>query len=119
MKNLNLNFAQRLNVTNFLASVTGPLGKMSALQHVYEAVRFTDEEMRQVKMTDLGNGMSSFEPPSIPDFGHLEVQIEDADASVLQQQFDSHQQFRIADMVWVGEIKKQLAATSVTAKKKR
>jgi hypothetical protein len=118
MKNLNLNFGQRLGLAGFLALATGPLGKMAALQRIHEAVRFTDGEMRQVKVTELGNGISGFEPPT-PDFGHLEVQIEDADVAVLQQEIDSHQQFHIVDMAWVAETKRQLAVPSVAAKKRR
>ncbi len=117
MKNLNVNFAQRLSLGNFLALATGPLGKMASLQRVYEAVRFSDADMRQIKVTDLGNGMSTFQPPS-PEFGTLEVQVEDADATILHQEIDSCQQFRIADLGWVNSIKEQLAAPSVAGKKR-
>lgn len=116
MKNLNLPFAQRLGLTNFLASVTGPLGKINAMGRIYDVVRFTESEMSKVKITDLGNGTSSFVPPSLS-FGALDAQIEDADAQLLLQEIDAHQGWRVSDKEWVNDLKGQLSAPSAKKRK--
>jgi hypothetical protein len=104
MKNLELTFAQRIGLTNFLAEATGPLGKMVAMQRIYESVRFSEDEMKQIKTKDLGNGLTGFEQPS-PTFGQIKTQIEDGDAAVLRQEIDAHQRFRLADLGWVNHVK--------------
>jgi len=97
-----------LGLTNFLAQATGPLGKMIALQRIYEAVRFSDAEMGQIKVTPMGGGLTNFEPPSLG-FGHVQAAVEDGDAMVLQQEIEGCQQFRLTDLGWVNHIKAELA----------
>ena len=107
MKNLTVTFPERVGVTNFIAAATGPLGKLVALQKIYEAVRFTEPEMAEIKVKDLGNGMSSFEPPSA-DFGTVTVKIEDSDAAILLQDIEAHQNYHLSDLNWVNSVKSQL-----------
>jgi hypothetical protein len=117
MKNLSLDFPQRLRLGNFLAQTSGALGKIAALGRIYEAVRFSDEEWRQIRVQDLGNGTSNVEPPS-PEFGRLETQLEDSDCPVLLQDLDSHQGFHLTDVAWVNAVKAQLASASVPVKRR-
>ena len=109
MKNLKLDFGARLQLTNMLGTVTGPLSKMAALQHVWCAVRFTDSELPQIKSIDKGGGMFIYEPP-LPGWGSIEIQIEDSYASTLQQEIESYQGFRVVDIGWVDDLKEQLSA---------
>ena len=107
MKNLELTFAARLGISNFLGQATGPLGKISSLQRINEKVRFSDEESGQIKVEQLGNGLSSYFAPS-PEFGRKTVQVEDADAAVLTAEIEACQQFRISDLAWLEPLKAQL-----------
>jgi hypothetical protein len=115
MKGLTLEFAERIGLAAFLGQSSGPLGKMTALQRVYDAVRLTDSEMQQVKRTDLGGGMVNVQAPS-PEFGRVTAQVEDADAEVLRLEIDSCQGFRISDLKWVRRAKDQLSAPSTPLK---
>ena len=116
MKQVSINFNQRVGLVNFLAGATGPLGKIAALGRINDAVRFTDTEMQQIKITDVGNGNSAFVPPT-PDFGQMVARIEDADAALLVQELDACQNFRIFDRDWVGHVRSKLTAPDVTSKR--
>lgn len=112
MKNLRLNFPVRLQLTNMLGTVTGNLSKMAALQHIWLAVKFSDEELQVMKITDRGNGVCSYEAPYV-EWGQIDIQIEDSYATTLQQEMESHQGFRVTDIEWVDDLKRQLSAPSV------
>ena len=114
MKNLKLTFAHRLGLTNFLASAKGPLATMSALQRIYDAVRLTDDEHRQIKFSDNGDGTSAVGAPP-PPFGNIETQVEDSDAGVLLAEIDAFRSWGLLDLLWVNQVKQQLAAESVPA----
>lgn len=107
MKNISLDFTSRLRLSNILATATGHLGKMSALQQVFERIKFTEPEFKQIKVVDLGNGMYNNIPPT-PEFGSKKFEVEDAVASVLLQELESHQHFTMMDIPWVEAIKVQL-----------
>jgi len=104
MKNITLNFWQRVGLMNVLGAATGPLAKITALTRVYEAVRLTDEEMQQVQIQDLGNGRSALMPPS-PEWGTKTIEIEDADAKAVLAEIEAYSAFQISDMAWVNPIK--------------
>lgn len=114
MKNLKLSFAQRLGTSNILGKATGPLGKMIALSAVFNSVKFSDEELALIKITDLGGGMQTFFPPS-PTFGNLETQIEDAQAETLRCELTAYQGLTVNDVAWFSDLTKQLEAQSVKA----
>lgn len=107
MVTLHLTFPARVGLSNLVGIATGPLGKLISLQKVFEAVRLSEEEAAQVVVRDLGNGMSSFEPPSA-EFGVKDAQIEDADADVLLREIEGNQNFRMSDLTWVEAVKKQI-----------
>jgi len=108
MKNLTLNFWQRVGLMNVLGTATGPLAKITALARVYDAVRFTDAEMQQVQIQDLGNGRSALKPPT-PDYGTKTIEIEDADAKAVLAEIEAYPAFQISDMTWVNEVKAALS----------
>jgi hypothetical protein len=107
MKTLTLDFAQRIGLMTFLGVQEGSLAKLNALGRVYDLVRLSDAEMRQVKVTDLGNGTSTLAPPS-PDFGRIEAHIEDADAAIVVSALDAAHGLRMADRAWANAVKQQL-----------
>ena len=107
MKNLTLTFAQRLKSTDILGKITGTLDKIVALSAAYEAIRFTEDEVRQIKVKDLGNGMQAYEPPSAG-FALLSVQLEDAHAAAFLKELDGYAGFTVADLGWLTDLKKQL-----------
>jgi hypothetical protein len=108
MKNLNLNFQQRLGVSNFLAQSQGALGKMTALQRIFLKVSFSDAEMQQIRQTPMGGGMVRYDPPA-PDFGACDVSVDDADAEYLQAEIESGQTLHVSDIAWITAVKDQLA----------
>lgn len=108
MKNITLTFAPRLKVTNILGGVTGSLDKMVALSAVYNLIRFTDDESPQITVTDAGNGMQHFAPPS-DSWGTLETQIEDSHAVALLVELNAHQGFQVSDVGWVTDLRTQLS----------
>lgn len=118
MKNLKLDFGARLGLSGVLALTSGLLGKMTVLQRIYEVVRFTEGELSQVKVTDLGNGASKFEPPS-PSFGRIEIQVEEGDCQVLRQEIETSPHIRLSDVPWATDLKAQLAEPSVFPKRRK
>lgn len=117
MKDLELDFVQRLKTADLLSKVTGPLDKIVALAAVFQAVRFTEAEMAQITVKQLGNGVQSFEPPYAT-FGTLRTQLEDSQAAALLAEFHLCQGLTIADLPWFSAVKKQLEADSVPPKVK-
>lgn len=109
MKNLNLEFQPRMGLINIISLATGPLGKMAPLQQAWKAICLTDAENAQIIATDNGNGTATLQvPPGVPGFGRLQVQIEDSHAAALAQELEAYQGFRITDLEWVAEVKRQL-----------
>lgn len=115
MKQLTLTFPRRIGLWNFLTVYSSPvLGKTKSMGRIYDAVRFSDQDLGQIKLTNVGNGMTSFEPPTL-DFGHIETNIEDADAAMLLQEINSPQSnfmFRVTDRQWVDHVEAELSAPS-------
>ena len=119
MKSLNLKWTDRLGLVNFISiSSVGNIGKLTSLQRVLIAVRFTPDEAAQIKEVDLGNGTSRFETPDTPDFGALETDIEEGDAHILLTELEGYQNFKMFDLAWVTSVKDQLKAPSVKRKTK-
>ncbi|HXS93192.1 MAG TPA: hypothetical protein VN736_01235 [Candidatus Limnocylindrales bacterium] len=107
MKAINVRFAERFGLANFVGQTSGTLAKLSAMQRIYDAVRFNESEMAQVKVTDLGNGLSNVAPPS-DSFGEKTIELEDGDAQMLLQEIEGYQRFTMSDMKWVNSVKDQL-----------
>lgn len=117
MKEMKLKLVERVGLVNFLARATGPLGKMAALQRVFLSIRMTDAEVTACSVTDQGNGTSRIVPPS-PEFGGVDVLVEEQDAQVLGAEIDRCETFTVADLDWVNAVKAQLGAPSIAAKKR-
>lgn len=107
MRNLKLNFNQRTSLVNFLSNATGPLGKITELQKVFVLLNYTDSERGQIKTVEIGAGIVSVIPPS-PEFGLVEVQVEDASAETVLQEIQGFSGFRVTDVAWIDEVKTQL-----------
>lgn len=107
MKNIELDFPQRMGLANFLSGVTGSLGKMVALGRVLDNVRLSEGETAECKVQNLGNGSMQIEPPK-PGWGSVTASVEDGDADVLMAEIDTYQHFRPADLSWVLSVKSQI-----------
>lgn len=112
MKALHLTFVQRLKVVDLLGQATGSFQKVVVLAAVFDAVRFSDDEFQQIKVSDLGNGRRTFEPPT-PEFGVLDTHLEDQQAAALTTELDAFQGFTIQDKEWLSDLSRQLVAPSV------
>jgi hypothetical protein len=107
MKTFELTFGPRLKLGSVLAGASGKtLGEITALAAVFEQVRFTEEELKQVKQQTNGS-VTLFEPPSA-DFGTVTVTVEDSQAQVLDRELETAPRFDISDREWVRKLKKQL-----------
>jgi len=109
MKTLSLTFGPRLQLVNLIGNATGPISKITPLQSVWNQLAFTDSENSKIKTIDLGNGKTSFQTPlDDPKFGEILTYLEDSHAEAVLRELDSHQSFRVTDLGWVEEVRKQL-----------
>lgn len=107
MKTLNVTFVQRLKTTNILGLTSGNLEKLLPLVTAMDALRFSDEEMKSIKITDNGNGVRSFEAPN-HGFGSKEIALEDAHAAAVLRELEAFQGYQVVDVSWLMDLKKQL-----------
>jgi hypothetical protein len=107
MKTFELTFGPRLKLGNVLAGASGKtLGEITALAAVFELVRFTEVELKQVKQQTEGN-VTRFEPPS-EEFGSVTITIEDGQAQVLDRELEFAPRLDISDLDWVKALKEKL-----------
>ena len=91
MKQLTLDFVDRVKLTGGGIDLGGVLGlthgntaKMYVCRELYDLIRFSETETKQMEITPGGNGRSLFAAPrDVPDFGMKEITIEDLWARVL------------------------------------
>ena len=106
MKTFELIFAPRLRLGNMLGGATGTLGEMAALKATFDQVRFTEDELKQIKVTTSGP-MSTYEPPTA-EFGAVKVTIEDSQAQVLDRHFENSLLLAVGDVEWVTALREKL-----------
>jgi len=111
MKTLTVTFEQRIKLLGILGSITGPLGRIAPLLQVWEKVKFSEDEFKKIKVEQQAPGVVTYTPP-YPLFGFLRVQIEDAQASAVVLEFDQFQGFKVTDIGWVEDVRKQLTTES-------
>ncbi len=117
MKDLSLDFAQRVGIQNYLGSVEAPLGKLTSLGNVLKLVRFTDREQQQIKLGPLDEqGRQPITAPLAP-FGQLRTQVEDADANAFIEEIEGRGKHKMVDLVWIEAVLPQLKAASISTKK--
>ncbi len=113
MKNLKLDFVQRFGLANFIAGLSvASLGTLESLRHIYDKVRFSDQEWKSIRVTDAGNGQSTYEPPN-QGFGAIEVQIEDADAGILIKIMEGREKWDFNESSWAIPVAGQLSASRI------
>lgn len=113
MKNLSLDFVQRVQLVGVLAVQEGPLGKTAPFLRILNDVRFSDEEEKQINNIPIERngelvGYQRFAPKDTPDFGKKKVKVEDADAKHLKELLESWPKFTVQDHVWADPLLKQL-----------
>ena len=107
MKTFELTFGPRLKLGNVLAGASGKtLGEITALAAVFEQVRFTEEELKQVRQQTDGS-VTLFEPPSA-DFVRVTVTVEDGEAQVLDRELECAPRLDLSDLLWVKKLKETL-----------
>ena len=107
MKTFDLSFGPRLKLGSILAGASGKtLGEITALAAVFEQVRFTEEELKQVRQQTNGS-VTLFEPPSA-DFGTVTVTVEDGQAQVLDRELETAPRLDINDLEWAKALKERL-----------
>lgn len=113
MKNLSLDFVQRVQLVNVLSVQEGPLGKTAPFLRVLNDVRFSEEESKQIKDVPLERGgeivgFQRIPPSDAPEFGKKKVKVEDEDAKHLKGLLESWPKFTVADHTWADPLLKQL-----------
>jgi hypothetical protein len=108
MKHISLNFSARVRLSGMLGVATGSLARVTALQAVYNRVKFTDDEMACIAQEPIGDGKISYTPPDKA-FGQLETDIENAEAEYLLGYLNQFEDYNtLADVPWVEPLKDQL-----------
>jgi len=111
MKNLKLTFGERLQLTNFLAQIDGPVGKTAPLTNVYLKARFSEEELKEVRVEQIPGSnppAQTYRTPS-PDFGAVTLEVENADAAALVEELKGNAKLRVVDWAnWANVIVEQL-----------
>lgn len=112
MKNLQLDFVQRIKLTDLLSHQEGPLGKTAPFLRVMEKARFSDAEAKEIVHlpveTPKGTLMHFQAPAGQPDFGKKKLQLEDSDAEKLKDLLESWERFSTLDHEWADPVVKQL-----------
>jgi flagellar assembly factor FliW len=106
MKNLELNFIQRLKIINLLSLQEGTLGKTAPFKRVLDLIRFNEEEDVQIVKTQVDATTVNYAAPT--DFKSLLVDIENADATAVVTLMEEWQHFTPADHVWCDPMLKAL-----------
>jgi hypothetical protein len=107
VKSFELTFGPRLKLGNILAGASGKtLGEITALGVVFDQVRFTEDELNQVKQQTEGE-VTRYKPPS-PEFGTIKVAIEDGQAQVLERELEIAPRLDLSDREWVKALKEAL-----------
>jgi hypothetical protein len=107
MKNLELEFIQRLKLINLCEIQEGPLGKTAPFMRILDVIRFTDSEIPQIIKTQISDNIISYAPPN-NEFGKILVGFETTDAKVLVELLESWPRFTTADHTWADPLIKLL-----------
>lgn len=115
MKKIELTFINRVKLSGILNGATGKNGgldKLHALLEIYGAVRFTEEELGKMTLSDIAPGVvnyiirKEFEPG---DFCNKTVDIEDQQAKWLLKELDAWvENATISDVSWLNKLKGEL-----------
>jgi hypothetical protein len=115
MKQLTLDFVDRVKLTGGGIDLGGVLGlthgntaKMYVCRELYDLIRFSEAETKQMEITPGGNGRSLFAAPKgVPDFGMKEITIEDLWARVLLDELETFGEYDMTDFApgsWRGRL---------------
>ena len=96
-------------LTNILSQQEGPLGKIAPLFKVMDKVRFTEDESKQITMTQDADRVNYSFPADVPDFGKLSATLEDSEATAVLNVIEAWPKFRPADHTWVTLLMAQLS----------
>ena len=70
-----------------------------------ELIRFTDEEVKNIKVEQQANGVVTYSYPSnLKGFGNLEVKMEDADAQAVLNVLEKWETFKPSDFHWLSQV---------------
>jgi len=105
MKTIECDFITRFKLSGILDQVDGSLGKMKALGAVFDKVRFTEDEAKEITTKQVGDSVTFSTPEGHADFGRIEIEIEDGQAEFLLKELEGWQHFRISDLTWVEQLK--------------
>ena len=87
MKRFSVDFPTRVKLAGILGSATagdGGITKLHTLMAIYDQIRFNDEEMRGITVTDLPNGFRyTLKDPIAADGFRRAVEVENAQAALL------------------------------------
>ncbi len=116
MITIKLNFINRVKLTGILSAARGGDGgfeKLHCLLKVFDAVRFTEAEQQQMKISDLGGGVAHYQitdpATSGPDFAAKSAKLEDAQAKWLLKELDGWvPHATIDDLQWLDPLLAQL-----------
>jgi hypothetical protein len=133
MKKLKLDFVDRVKLTGGGTDLGGVLGlargytaKMYVCRELYDLIRFSEMETKQMQITPGLNGRSLFAPPNgVPDFGLKDITIEDLWAKVLLDELEAFGEYDLTDFApasWrerlIGRLKVGGESVTLQGKKK-
>jgi len=104
MKNLTVDFSTRIKLSNVLSLQEGSLGRLAPFNRVLDKVRFSDEESKSIKTTQQNGLVLYTGPDNRPDFGKIQIALEDADASAVTALLQSWERFTTADVGWTSKL---------------
>ena len=105
---LRLNWIQRGQLGALLGLQEGTLAKTAPFLRIEAKIRFTEEELAQIKVTASDGSIRMEIPPGMVNFGEMDTEIETKDAKALLDLFESWPHFKLSDHAWVVPLQDQL-----------
>lgn len=127
MKNLQLDFVTRVKLIGIVGGAhaqDGGIGKLHALLKVFEAVRFSPDELDQITVTPIDDKLANYritDPAAAgPEFGRKIVALEEAQAEWLRLQVKFWSAAAtIHDLAWLDPLIEALEAKPERAGEKK
>jgi hypothetical protein len=108
MKQLQLNFLQRVRLVDVLGTTHGPLKVIAPIWDFIKSIRLTDEEQTAVNFT-IDGAVRRWEALPNESFGNLTHEFKHSyDAATVLHTLEHYPDFEPVDMVWLQDVLTQL-----------
>jgi hypothetical protein len=107
MKQVQLNFYQRITLWNLIGNYNAPrMGDAFVMLRIHDKIRPTEEEAMATQLA-TANDQMRWQLPSAG-YGNVVVALEEEEASRLAQALEAQQGVRVADAAWMFPLLDQL-----------